>query len=154
MATTIIKATTADVPKIAPLFNAYRVFYEQESDLPLAEAFLTARLTREQSVIFFAQTDNDEVLGFTQLYPTFSSISAQNSWILNDLFVAQAARGQGIGRHLLDKAKHFAEATFAVGITLETAVDNHTAQSLYESSGYQRESAFYTYHLSLEDVPV
>ena len=154
MSTTIVQATVADAQTVAPLFNAYRVFYEQESDLPLAEAFLTARLTQEQSVIFFAQNNNGDVLGFTQLYPTFSSISAQNSWILNDLFVTQAARGQGIGRQLLDKARSFAEATFAEGITLETAIDNHTAQSLYESSGYQRETAFYTYHLSLEDVTV
>ena len=152
MATTIIKATTADVSKIAPLFDAYRVFYEQESDLALAEAFLTARLTHEQSALFFAQNDEGEILGFTQLYPTFSSISAKKSWILNDLYVTKAARGQGVGRQLLHEAQRFAEATYAVGITLETAIDNHTAQSLYESYGYQRETDFYTYHLSLEDV--
>lgn len=151
MKITVKRATLDNVAEIAKLFDGYRVFYEQASDLDLARNFLTARLSAEESIIFYATNEKDEYLGFTQLFPSFSSVSAERMLILNDLFVAKTARGHGVGTMLMNAAKTFALETDAKGVTLSTATDNNTAQSLYETLGYERDTEYYNYFLSTED---
>jgi ribosomal protein S18 acetylase RimI-like enzyme len=135
---TIIRATLDDCDALATLFDAYRVFYEQESDPALAHDFVDARLRRGESVIFLARDAARAALGFTQLYPTFSSVAARRVWILNDLFVAPTARQRGVARALMEAARLHAIETGALRLELETANDNHAAQALYESLGYAR----------------
>lgn len=143
------RATPADLDALAELFNAYRVFYRQASDRPAAHAFLQERLQRDESVIFIARdTTSGEALGFTQLYPSFSSVSARRVWVLNDLFVAAEARQRGVAHALMAKARAFAIETGGLRLVLETAEDNAPAQALYESLGYVRESG--TRHYALE----
>jgi GNAT superfamily N-acetyltransferase len=101
-------------------------------------------------VIFFAEDSTGEALGFVQLYPTFSSIDAHRTWLLNDLFTTPAARGRGVGTLLMNTARAFALLTGAKGMVLETATDNHLAQRLYESLGYVRDTGYYTYCLDLK----
>ena len=88
-------------------------------------------------------------LGFTQLYPTFSSVSAQLTWVLNDLYVVADARRLGVGKQLMETARAFALETNSKGIALETGKDNVTAQALYESLGYQKSDGVYHYFLTL-----
>ncbi|HET7930848.1 MAG TPA: GNAT family N-acetyltransferase, partial [Rhodanobacteraceae bacterium] len=89
-------------------------------------------------------------LGFTQLYPAFSSVAARRIWILNDLFVAPNARRRGVARELMQAARAFAAETGAIRLVLETAEDNHSAQGLYEALGYLRESGTRHYALALD----
>lgn len=134
---------------MAYLFNDYRVFYKQKSDITVALEFISERLDKNESVIFFAHDAKGDLLGFTQLYPNFSSVSAKRSWILNDLYVSSAARRLGVARKLMNAAKDFVISTDAKGISLETAPDNVNAQALYESLGYEKSSGFYSYYLSV-----
>ncbi len=145
----IERATIDDVTEIAKLFNAYRVFYEQPDDLALATDFLTERINNSESVIFYAKDVVGNYVGFTQLYPSFCSVAAQRTWILYDLFVSEEARGHGVGTNLLNRAKEFAEQTFAKEIVLETAKSNVTAQKLYESLGYEKDTEFFSYSLEI-----
>jgi ribosomal protein S18 acetylase RimI-like enzyme len=145
----VILAGVADISRLAPLFDAYRRFYEQPSDLPAAEAYLIDRLARSQSVIFLAQAQPGPAVGFTQLYPSFSSISMRPLWILNDLFVVPEYRRLGVGRALLQQARAYAVGEGASGMVLETALSNKSAQALYESLGWKRDELFYTYELDL-----
>jgi ribosomal protein S18 acetylase RimI-like enzyme len=149
MKTVVRRAQVADAELIAPLFDAYRQFYRQSADLPLSLAFLRERLTLNESIIFVAQDQQGQGIGFTQLYPSFSSSSARRIWILNDLFVTPAARGNGVARQLLDTARNHAVATGAKRLALSTARDN-PAQKLYESVGYERDNVFYHYSLTLD----
>ena len=112
------RAAVADLDAVAPLFDAYRQFYGQRSDLAAARAFLEERLRREESVIFLASADGEgnEALGFTQLYPSFSSVSVRRLWILNDLFVRPGIRRGGVGRRLLERAREWAIETDAKGL--------------------------------------
>lgn len=146
----IRRAGVADVPQLALLFDLYRQFYRQAADLDGAIAFLTERLEREQSVAFLA-TDGADPMGFTQLFPSFTSAGMARTFILNDLFVAQAARGRGVGTALLRQAAQFARDEGAVRLFLSTAIDNHAAQSLYEREGWERDEAFFTYRLRVAD---
>ena len=150
MADAVRQAGPADADVVAPLFDAYRQFYEQPSDPALARRFIAERLERAESVVFLAERDGRAV-GFVQLYPLFSSTAARprRLWLLNDLFVAPEARGSGVGRALLARARRLAEATGATGLELATARSNTAAQRLYESVGYRRDDAFLRYELGL-----
>lgn len=150
MADTIRQADSGDADVVAPLFDAYRQFYEQPSDLPLARRFIAERLERGESVIFLAERDGRAV-GFVQLYPVFSSTAPhpRRLWLLNDLYVAPDARQGGVGRALMARARRHAEETGACGLELVTARTNTVGQRLYESEGYRRDDAFLRYELGL-----
>jgi ribosomal protein S18 acetylase RimI-like enzyme len=147
---TVREARPDDVERLAPLFDGYRQFYERPSDLELCRVFLSGRLQRGESVVFLAE-ESGTVLGFVQLYPLFSSTSARPGrlWLLNDLFVVPDARGRGVGRELMNRARRLAEETAACGLELVTARTNGRAQSLYESLGYRRDDEFLRYELAL-----
>lgn len=138
----IITATLDHLELIAPLFNAYRVFYDQASDLEAATAFLHERFLLRESVIYMA-LEGETAFGFTQLYPSFSSVSMRRLWILNDLFVVPEARGQRVGEALIGAAVSLAQESGAVGLQLETAHNNLSGQKLYERLGFQREDLEY-----------
>ena len=144
----IFQATIEDLEGVSHLFNLYRMFYQQESDIVGAKTYIKERIENKESVIFVVK-DKLDYIGFTQLYPTFSSISMKRAWILNDLYVDREARKQGIGELLLHKAKEYAIKTGAKSINLSTAPENDAAQRLYEKNGYIRDSQFYQYELDL-----
>lgn len=146
----IRRAGVSDLHLLAPLFDDYRQFYHQPSDLVVARQYLASRLEREESVVFLAASDTVGY-GFVQLYPSFCSVAARPIWILYDLFVSPAARGQGHGRRLMQAARSFASASGAQRLVLSTADDNRTAQRLYESLGYRRDTVFRHYELALQD---
>jgi GNAT superfamily N-acetyltransferase len=144
------QAGPADVDAVAPLFDAYRQFYHQPSDPALARAFVAERIARSESVIFLAERDGQTV-GFVQLYPLFSSTAARprRLWLLNDLFVSPSARGGGVARALMDRARRLGEDTGAAGLELATARTNIPAQRLYESLGWRQDELFLRYELGL-----
>ncbi len=134
--TTMVRRTgLTHLDVVARLFDQYRGFYGQPSDPALATAFIRARMERDESVIFLAWND-DAAVGFTQLYPAFSSVSASRVWILNDLLVVPEARRKGVARALLSAAAEFARADGALRLELETDRDNTSAQALYRAMGW------------------
>ena len=144
----IRRASADDIARVAPLFDAYRSFYGQPSDIARADAFLRERHDRGESALLLAERDGG-VVGFTHLYPLFSSVRTARVWLLNDLFVADAARRQGVARALLDGAAAFAREQGAAGLMLETTRDNAPARALYRAAGWN-EDATQWYSLALE----
>ena len=141
-------ADSVRVREIAELFNEYRIFYRQPSDIEGAVAFLKARFEKKDSVIYTAN-DDSRLAGFVQLYPSFSSVSMRPIWILNDLFVAKLDRGKGVATQLMQAARQHAEATDAIRLQCATEISNIAAQALYESLGYVKDEVFYHYALSV-----
>jgi len=146
---TVRCAGPADVHIIAPLFDAYRQFYGLPPDLALCRRYLTARLERDESVVLLATGPEGTTVGFVQMYPGFSSLSAARTFVLYDLFVDPAARQRGVGRCLMEAAAEEARRRGAVSLVLSTAKTNHRAQRLYESLGWVRDEDFYEYSLRL-----
>jgi ribosomal protein S18 acetylase RimI-like enzyme len=144
----IRRGSGADLDLLVPLFDAYRRFYRQASDPERARRFLLERLERDESVILLA-LDGTGAMGFTQLYPCFSSGAMARIFILNDLFVAPEARGRGAGSALLRAAADYGRSAGALRLTLSTELTNRTAQSLYEKTGWKRDNVFCTYQLPL-----
>lgn len=142
-------ATPSDVAPLATLFDAYRQFYRQPPDTERARDFISERLARGDSWILVAQL-GDELAGFCQLYPSFSSTHTSRIAILNDLFVAAPARQRGVARALMLAAEDLGRNLGMGALELSTAIDNATAQSLYESMGWRRDVEFYTYSKALK----
>jgi ribosomal protein S18 acetylase RimI-like enzyme len=150
--TSIARAAPRDVEAIAPLFDAYRDFYLQPRDLEAARAFLAERLARDEAVVFVARESDvagAAALGFTLLYPTFSSVSLAPIFVLNDLYVREDARRSGVGCALLLRAEAHARESGAKRLVLRTARDNLRAQRVYESLGWARDEVFFTYQREL-----
>jgi GNAT superfamily N-acetyltransferase len=144
MDTTIRRASAADLDALVPLFDAYRVFYAQPSDPVRARDFLSERYANGESAVLVAER-GPSAIGFTQLYPIFSSVRTARTWLLNDLFVAEGARRGGVARALLDAAAAFAREQGAAGVMLETTRDNGPARALYRAAGWNEdESQWYS----------
>ena len=139
----IKQAQHADIHVLVILFEAYREFYGQKADLPSSRKFLQERFENQENIVFIAY-EEDEPMGFTQLYKTFSSVSLQPFYILNDLFVYPEFRKKGVGKALLEHAKYFCETQGFKGLVLETAVDN-PAQKLYERLGWKKDEEYLHY---------
>jgi len=140
---TIVQANIDHLEDVAPLFDAYRVFYKQPSDIESAKKFLRERIINNESIIYLAY-EYKEAVGFTQLYPLFSSVSMKPMYLLNDLYVKSSHRGKGIGEALINKAKVHCEKEQNKGLALQTATDN-PAQKLYERLGFVKDHDLYYY---------
>ena len=145
------RATLDDLPAVAALFDAYRQFYGREPDAALARRYIEDRLKRNESIVLVAEASAGDLLGFTQLYPTYCSVAAAPIFVLYDLFVAPASRRAGVGCALLLAAEAHARAQGAVRMDLSTARTNRAAQALYESLGWVRDEAFFVYNRKLRD---
>jgi len=146
----VFRCDISHLDELAELFDGYRQFYRSPSDLDTARAFLKERIELGESVIFAASlSGSDALVGFTQLYPFFSSVRMRRLWILNDLYVAEDARQRGVARALMEAARAFASSTGAASLELATEITNTSAQALYDDLGYARDDDFYHYALTL-----
>lgn len=137
-----------DLESLAELFDLYRQFYGQSSDIKQAYAFLEARFNHADSEIFVTE-HNHQLVGFVQLYPIFSSVRMQRLWLLNDLFVRKEFRGNGRSKSLILAAQEHAKETKACGLLLETATDNFIGNQLYPAMGFELQSESNFYFLKL-----
>ncbi len=117
-------------------------FYGQVPDQSAATRFIAERLEIADSVIFLLAMRWVKASVLSKLYPAFSSVAMKRMWYLNDLFVIESVRQQGVARALLKRVASLAKETDALTVKLATAVSNHPAKSLYESEGYQKVIAF------------
>ena len=138
----IYKAELDDLEDLLVLFDQYRIFYKQKSDLQGGREFLGERIRVNDSYIFIARNNDGLAAGFSQLYPSFSSQSMQRMWILNDLYVEESFRRHGVARALLSKSKDLAIKSGSKGLLLCTQTTNVKAQALYEQVGFVQLSDF------------
>ena len=134
----------SDFDKVAELFDQYRQFYKQQSDKEAAKVFLDNRLKNKEIMIFTAHLDTN-IVGFTNIYPTFSSVQMKPAWTLNDLYVHKDFRRTGIAEALIQHVQGLAKEKNISHLQLETAPDNKAAQAFYKQTGWQQ-SEFYTYY--------
>jgi len=145
-------ATLTDLDVIAPLFDAYRQFYEQAPNLALARSFIRDRLQNNESMILLASNEQQQVIGFCQLYPTFCSVEAKPIYSLYDLFVDPEARRSGAGKVLLQAAEKLAAERGKARMDLTTARTNRPAQNAYEALGWVRDEVFFAYSRVIEPL--
>ena len=144
----IRKAIPSDLGLLSGLFDQYRIFYQQPSDIAGAKQFLTERMQQKDSKIFVAFLDG-KMIGFAQLYPVFSSVGMKLAWILNDLFVVEEARGSGAADALLKAAQEMGADTGSRWLMLQTATTNHRAQKVYERNGWVKDEEYLVYNYQI-----
>lgn len=142
----ICMVTQQTMGDVVPLFNAYREFYGQSSDLQQAEQFIQERVMGAESIIFLAYLE-EEPVGFAQLFPVFSSVAMKRAFLVNDLFVAKQARKQGVAQALMEQCYSYCQQEDARYMMLETARDNVQAQKLYEKMGMTIDDTVYYYSI-------
>lgn len=143
------QATNNDLNNLAELFNAYRMFYQKGNDLTLSKNFIAERIEKQDSTIFTAIANTGKLIGFAQLYPIFSSLSAEKAWILNDLYITPEVRKSGAATSLIQSSITFCREQKAGWISLQTSQTNLQAQKLYEKIGFVRDTEYLTYVLEL-----
>jgi ribosomal protein S18 acetylase RimI-like enzyme len=143
----IFEATYFDINSIAAMFNEYRIFYKQNDDLKACGKFIADRITRKDSVIYIAATD-EIAAGFVQLYPVFSSVKLKSMWVLNDLFVKKEFRRTGVAKKLIEASKKHSLHNNSSGLMLETSQTNKEANALYLTQGFKvLENNFYSFDM-------
>ena len=148
----ILQARPEHLDLLTPLFIAYREFHGQPTLPDTSRSFLAERLQQQDSVIYLALADDeDQLLGFCQLFPSFSSLTLRRVWILNDIYVAEDARRQLVADRLLQTAKKMAKDTNAIRLRVATSQNNLAAQKTYESIGFREDTVFKNYTLELGD---
>lgn len=145
MPLTIRPANALDIDQLVPLVEKYRGFYQQQPS-PRTRQYLVERVESGEALVFLATLDS-HLIGFTLIYPTFSTVSLSRVWLLNDLFVEFNYRGQGIASALMARAEAEAQQAGATRLFLRTAHDNTGAQALYEGRGWVRDEVFRRYDL-------
>ncbi len=142
---------TKDLQNAIVIFDLYRQFYGNQTDLKLAENFLKDRLKSRDSLFLLAQESETSVAaGFIQVYPTWSSISVSRTWLLNDLYVAQDFRRHGVAKQLLDAVQNQAKLEDIKMIRISTEHTNEGAKRLYEEYGFEPDNRFKHYSLAIQ----
>jgi len=144
------EATLADLPALMPLLRGYCDFYEANPSDDGLEGMVRAVIAaRETESFLLVATDEDgEVVGFAACGWKWSSLRAARIVILEDLFVAESARGQGHADALIEATAAIATRHGAPVVTWLTAPDNRRAQAVYDRAG-GRSSLFLEYELEL-----
>jgi GNAT superfamily N-acetyltransferase len=138
-----------EVPAALPLFAGYQRFYEVEDPSDEANlAFFSRFCEPSDAGLLLGAWDGEDLVGFANIYWTFSSTRATDIALMNDLFVAERARGRGIARALIDACVEAASARGLPALTWETAPDNTTAQRVYDATGATR-SEWFEYEIDL-----
>lgn len=149
MKNSIRKANLQDLAQLSQLFDEYRTFYHKSSDFSAAQQFLSERLENNDSEIFVAE-EGGQLVGFTQLYPLFSSTRMKRYWLLNDLYVNPNFRGKGFSKALIERAKQLCRESDSCGMYLETGKDNQIGNQLYPGAGFKKYDAVNFYEWEID----
>lgn len=146
----IRRAERRDLLQLTLIFNQYRIFYKQEQNLQACKTFIKRRLENNDSYIFVAVIDA-QLVGFVQLYSSFSSVAMEKLYILNDLFVLEDMRHKDIASKLMQRAEEFANNNQACRLVLETHKNNLAAQKLYIKRGWKKEFESFYFHFNCKN---
>lgn len=136
-----------ELEDVVPLFADYQRFYRVEApDMRAIRKFLEGFIAPSERGELIAAWSDGRVIGFANLYWTFSSVAAGPIVLLNDLFVVEGQRGASIGRRLIEFSLRRTEERGASRLEWRTEVDNHVAQRLYEQLGAAR-TVWFSYAL-------
>jgi GNAT superfamily N-acetyltransferase len=128
--------TEAQLEQLLPLIAAYQRFYEVDDiDEERNRAFFARFIAPSDDGLLLAAWRDEQLLGYACLYWHFTSLLPAETVLMNDLFVVAEARGQGIGRALIEVSADVARNRGARHLEWATAPSNKTAQRLYNATG-------------------
>jgi GNAT superfamily N-acetyltransferase len=141
--------STEQMETLLPLIAAYQRFYAvEEIDEGRNRAFFSRFLAPSEIGMLLGAWRGEQLLGYACLYWHFTSLVPAETVLMNDLYVTDGHRGEGIGRTLIEASAEVARQRGAHHLEWATAPDNEPAQRLYDSTGAER-SEWIEYELGL-----
>jgi GNAT superfamily N-acetyltransferase len=132
--------SASQLEALLPLIAAYQRFYEvPDVDDERNRAFFSRFLAPSDDGMLLGAWRGDQLVGYACLYWHFTSLVPAETVLMNDLYVAEAERGKGIGRTLIEASVNVARERRAHQLQWVTAPDNETARRLYDSTGAESE---------------
>jgi ribosomal protein S18 acetylase RimI-like enzyme len=130
----------ADLEELLPLLRGYCEFYEVEpsDDALLAVCRALIADPEREGVQLIARQPDGQAVGFATIYWTWQTLAAARLAVMNDLFVADAARGTGLAERLIAACRERAAEHGARELAWQTAKDNARAQKVYDRIGGRR----------------
>lgn len=144
-AVVVSRAGLQELGELTPIVECYRSF-SNKTPSDRTEQYLRDRIVNDEVIVFIARQDGSPV-GFTLIYPTFSTTALAPIWHLCDLFVTEQARGRGVAGALMEEAERAAREAGAARIWLRARHDNAPAQALYKGRGWAQNDVFRRYDL-------
>jgi GNAT superfamily N-acetyltransferase len=143
----IAPIAASEYGELLPLIAAYQRFYEVEHvDEERNHRFFRRFLAPSDAGLLLGARSGGRLVGYACLYWHHSSTLARETVLMNDLYVEPEARGEGVGRALIEAGLEVARERGAAMLEWQTAPDNQAAQRLYDSTGAER-SSWLTYEL-------
>ena len=148
----IATVTEADLDELLPLMRGYCDFYEvAPSDEALVA--MSRRLIADpalEGVQLIARDDAGAAVGFATVFWTWQTLRASRLGVMNDLFVAEGARGGGHADALIAACAERCHAQGATDLAWQTARTNLRAQAVYDRVGATRDDRWLDYSLTVE----
>ncbi len=136
----IRRTTPEDQTSLKPLMLAYIVdFYQRPApETDRLHALIDSLQEGTIGVQFVAEDANGQLVGFVTVYHAYSTLRAQRTTVMNDLYVSESARGSGAAAALFEAARKYTRDIDGAFMSWETAADNARAQRFYEKMGGER----------------
>jgi GNAT superfamily N-acetyltransferase len=130
-------ATERDLSALLPLLHGYCEFYEAEpsDDGLMAMARALIAEPDAEGMLLVARDGDGGLIGFATVGWKWSSLRAARIAVMEDLFVAPEARGQGAADALIQACADRTRKLGAPVLSWLTATENHRAQAVYERVG-------------------
>jgi GNAT superfamily N-acetyltransferase len=145
---TIAVVAESDLDALLPLMRGYCDFYgvspSDDALLALSRALIAD--PEREGLHVIARDSDGAAVGFATVYWTWQTLAASRLAVMNDLFVADAARGTGLADRLIEACRQHSEGHGATTLAWQTAKDNHRAQRVYDRVGASR-SEWFDYEL-------
>ncbi|MGL1930391.1 MAG: GNAT family N-acetyltransferase [Desulfotalea sp.] len=144
------KLSEGYLAQFVDLVDQYREFCGFNKSPKKTKEFFQNLLTNNEANTFIAINAEDEVMGFVNLYPSYSTLALRKIWILNDLGVSAKFRRMGVAQALIAEVIGFAKTSGAIRIELKTEITNRSAQKLYSEIGFAIDNDNIYYKVPLE----
>ena len=151
MTVVMTAVTPANLEVVLPLIAAYQQFYQATPDTERNRKHFGRLVQNPELGAQWVAMDGETAVGFVTAYRVLSSVSAVEKCLLNDLYVIPERRGQGLGRALIVHCTAWAKSQGYQGVHWQTALDNHTAQRVYDALPTTR-TTWHTYSLLASDI--
>jgi GNAT superfamily N-acetyltransferase len=140
----LVVANLSHLDVLLPLVRSYHRFEEIDmSDDARVAAVMPLLGDNSLGTIWLIQPDN-VVVGYVAVCYGYSIEFQGRDAFVDEFFLIESARGQGIGHHALNSVRAAAADTGIVALHLEVARSNTRARRFYETLGF---TARDRYHL-------
>ena len=143
----ITPLSNADYASWLDLWQRYLTFYE--TSLPMSTTDATWRNLLDSNVTIhgFGAWQDGTLVGITHVVLHPNTWNTTECCYLEDLYVSESVRGQGVGRALIEYVYDFARQQNCNRVYWTTQEDNTTARTLYDTIATQTDMVQYRKNL-------